>query len=40
MVVIVHKYYADSALHILKRAKQPASVIGQIKTGAKKVMFE
>jgi phosphoribosylformylglycinamidine cyclo-ligase len=40
MVVIVHKYYADSALHILKRAKQPASAIGQIKTGAKKVIFE
>ena len=40
MVVIVSKYHVESVLHLLKRAKQPATVIGEVKAGAKKVVFE
>ena len=40
MVVIVSKYHVDSVLHLLKRAKQPATVMGEVKAGAKRVVFE
>jgi phosphoribosylformylglycinamidine cyclo-ligase len=39
MVLIVPPYYADSVIHILKRAKQPASIIGDIRSGSKKVVL-
>ncbi len=39
MVVIVPEYYADAVLRTLRRAKQPASVIGETRSGEKQVVF-
>jgi phosphoribosylformylglycinamidine cyclo-ligase len=39
MVIIVPPYYADSVIGLLRAARQPASIIGNVRTGARKVVF-